>query len=76
MSDAQKRATSRYRKQNVKSFNVKFFPADADLVEWLDEVEGKNAYIKKLIREDMEKKTGMSESTCNFESKSRGTNEI
>ena len=57
VSDAQKAASERYRKASVKSFNVKFFPADADLYEWLQmrEAEGKNAYVKRLIREDMER---------------------
>lgn len=76
MSDAQARATNRYRKQNVKSFNVKFFPADADLIEWMDGIEGKNGYIKDLIRQDMERKGVMSEGTYRFESENKGTIEI
>lgn len=53
-TDAQKRATEKYRRGNVKAFNVKFFPADADLWEWLQGHENRNRYVKGLIRADME----------------------
>ena len=53
-TEAQKRATDAYRKRNVKTFNVKFFPADTELYEWLQSQEGKNQYVKDLIRRDME----------------------
>lgn len=54
MNDAQSRAIAKYRKEKVKSFNVKFFPADAELYEYFQGIEGKNKYIKDLIRRDME----------------------
>lgn len=50
---AQKKATDAYRKRNVKTFNVKFFPADMELYEWLQAQDGKNQYVKDLIRRDM-----------------------
>lgn len=53
-TEAQKKATDAYRKRNVKTFNVKFFPADMELYEWLQGKEGKNQYVKDLIRKDME----------------------
>lgn len=34
MSEAQAKANEKYRKTNVKSFNVKFFPADADVLAY------------------------------------------
>lgn len=51
---ARDRANDRYRKKNVKSFNVKFFPADKDVYEWFSSRDGKNRYIKDLIKADME----------------------
>ena len=54
MADARSKATEKYRKANVKSFNVKFFPADAEILEYFQGKENRNQYIKDLIRKDME----------------------
>ena len=35
-SEAQKRADNEYRKRSVRSFNLKFYPADADILEWFE----------------------------------------
>lgn len=53
VSDAQKRASSNYRKRNVKQVVVSFYPADKDLYEYLQTKESKQRYIRDLIREDM-----------------------
>lgn len=58
VTDAQKRASSRYEKESVKRVTLKFFPADKELYEHIQSKkggEGINAYIKRLIREDMER---------------------
>lgn len=56
VSEAQRRATRRYEKANVKQKLVKFFPGDSDILAWLESrPEGMSAYIKRLIREDMER---------------------
>lgn len=57
MSEAQAKANEKYRKANVKSFNVKFFPADADVLTYFQAKENRNQYIKDLIRKDMERST-------------------
>lgn len=54
-SDARKRANNEYRKRSVRSFNLKFYPADGDLLEWFEAQENKAQYLKGLIREDMKK---------------------
>lgn len=54
MSDAQAKATEKYRKADVKLFNVKFFPADADVLAYFQTKENRNQHIKDLIRKDME----------------------
>ena len=57
-TEAQKRAIAAYRKKSVKTLNVKFFPADEELYEHVQSKkggEGANAYVKRLIREDIER---------------------
>lgn len=53
-TDAQKRAALAYKKKSVKQLNISLFPDDADLIEWLDGMPNKAAYIRGLIRADME----------------------
>lgn len=53
LSDAQKRANEKYRKENVKQTTVRFYPSEADLWSYLDKQENKAGYIKRLIAEDM-----------------------
>ena len=53
-NESQKRADNEYRKRNVRSFNLKFYPDDADLLEWFEEQPNKAQYLKELIRRDME----------------------
>lgn len=55
VSDAQKRASANYAKRNVKQFILKFYPADAELYEHLQQQPMRNAYLKQLIRKDMER---------------------
>jgi hypothetical protein len=52
---ARNRAHAKYRKESVTRFEVKFYPADADLLEWLEGQGPRATYIKRLIREDMER---------------------
>ena len=55
-SEAQKRASAKYRKRNVKSITVAFYPNDRELFEWTDSQGGRASYIKRLIAEDMERR--------------------
>lgn len=55
-SEAQKRAAAKYKRENVKTKLLRFFPKDADLLEWVEQQDGQNAYILGLIREDMERR--------------------
>lgn len=53
-TEAQKKAKRKYRKLNNKQLNVELNrKTDADILERLDQVENKQGYIKKLIREDI-----------------------
>ena len=55
VSDAQKRASAKYAKEKTKQFILKFYPADMELYEHLQQQPIRNAYLKKLIRKDMER---------------------
>lgn len=52
-TEAQKRANNEYRKRSVRSFNLKFYPSDDDLLKWFEEQPNKAQYLKELIRDDM-----------------------
>lgn len=54
VSEAQKRASIKYKKDKTRQFLLRFFPADEDLWEHLQKQPVKSAYIKELIRRDME----------------------
>lgn len=52
-SEAQKRATERYRKKSIKGVYLKLnINTDADILKKLEGVENVQGYIKNLIRAD------------------------
>ncbi len=60
-SEAQRRATAKYVREKVVQKQVRFYPKDADLVEWIESIdEPFSAYVRRLIRDDM----GRSVSNC------------
>ena len=54
-SDAQKRANDKYRKEKMKQLVVRFSPNEMDLYEFLKSQDNIAGYIKRLVREDMER---------------------
>lgn len=57
-SEAQKRATAKWNSKNQVNRSIAFYPSkedEADLLAHLDAQPNKGAYIKQLIREDMER---------------------
>ena len=55
-SEAQKRAVKKYDAANTKSFLLKLNKkTDADIIAHLEQQPNKLAYLKKLIRDDMQK---------------------
>lgn len=58
VSDAQRRANERYRKESVRQATVRFYPTEADIWEWLQAQPNKAGYVKELIRRDMEARRG------------------
>lgn len=57
VSEAQKRASEKYRKNNVKQYILKFYPADRELFDYLSSKENRSQFLKDLIRADMEKQS-------------------
>ena len=56
-SEAQKKASAKYDKENTKMISFKFNEkTDADILDRLASVPNKQGYIKKLIREDMKER--------------------
>ena len=56
MSDARRRASRKYDKENTFPVTVKLNKnTDADIVEWLKNQPNKQGYIKALIKADMKK---------------------
>ena len=52
---AQSRASAKYDKANTKGIYLKLNKnTDADIIEYLEEVENVQGYIKTLIRKDMD----------------------
>lgn len=58
VSDAQRRANERYRKESVRQVTVRFYPTEADVWEWLQSQPNRSGYVKELIRRDMEARRG------------------
>ena len=55
-SEAQKRAVAKYDAVNTKSFLLKLNKkTDADIIAFLEQQPNKLAYLKNLIRDDMQK---------------------
>lgn len=55
-TNAQNKATAKYRAENVRQIVVRFYPSEADILEYIEGMENKAGYIKELIRADMENK--------------------
>ena len=53
MTDAQKRADAKYKKRNVSTMTIRFFPADKPLHAFIRE-HGGSTYLKDLARREMQ----------------------
>jgi hypothetical protein len=58
VSDAQRRADEKYKREKTNVAVVRFYPAESELYEWLRRHPNKQGYIKALLREDMERHNG------------------
>lgn len=55
-TDAQYRASQKYKKEKIKRITVDFSPLESELWEHIQNQPNKQGYIKALIRADMERK--------------------
>lgn len=53
-TEARLRANRRYEQQSVKRISVPFYPKDKELYEYACGFDSKAAYIRELIRKDMQ----------------------
>lgn len=54
-SEAQKRASKKYKKQNIKGYMMQLNKNyDEPLIEWMESQGSKSAYLKMLVQKDME----------------------
>lgn len=58
-SEAQRRASAKYRQRNVKCQTISFYPQHMELYEWLCAQPKRAAYIRDLIRKDKEARKGL-----------------
>lgn len=54
-TDAQKRADRKYKAEKTKQLIVRFYPSEMALYNHVTGMESMQGYIKRLIREDMER---------------------
>lgn len=54
-TDAQRRATAKYKREHTKTKSIIFNESEYDLLDWVREQPNQNAYLKALIRADMER---------------------
>lgn len=54
VSDAQKRADAKYKRDKTHQLAIRFFPKDEALWQHVQNQPKKAEYIKRLIRQDME----------------------
>lgn len=54
MTEAQKRAKAKYQ-EKVRMFRIAVYPTEQDILERLESMEQYTPYIKRLIREDIER---------------------
>lgn len=54
--DSQRRANNEYRKRSTKSIAIRFYPGEEDerIYQWLKDQENTTAYLKSLVKNDME----------------------
>ena len=57
-TEAQKRASMKYFKNNITQKVIRFGVNDRDILAHLESQDNMSGYIKRLIREDMERSSG------------------
>lgn len=58
VTDAQKRAKAKYEKAHTKQIIIRFYPTenDEEMYAWIKSQENVTAYLKALVKADMDKR--------------------
>ena len=54
VGEAQKRARKKYMAEKCRQMNVKFYPADEEMWEWMTSNGYRGSWIRSLIRREYE----------------------
>ena len=54
-TEAQRRAVAKYKRERTRGKSLTFYPAERDLLEWLESQPNQSGYFKALIRQDMDR---------------------
>lgn len=54
-SESLRRANLAYKQKSSKNLQVRLFPRDKDIVDYMATVKDKGAYLRSLIRADMKR---------------------
>lgn len=54
-TDAQKRASAKYNRDKTRVLQLRFYPSDMELLEFVRGHDNMQGYVKSLIRADMER---------------------
>lgn len=74
--ESQRLADSRWQRANTKSVTIKFYlKTDKDILEHLEQIENRNAYLKQLIREDINRRSSEIGSPAAIEKSEKTENE-
>lgn len=57
-TDANKAAVNKYHREKIRKISINFSPVDRDILEYLEAKGNRSGYLKKLLREDMERNAG------------------
>lgn len=56
MTEAQKKASSKYQKEKTKVYTFKLtYSSDSDLIELLDSQENKQGFIKQCLKKEVKR---------------------
>ena len=54
-TEAQRRAVAKCKRERTRGNSLTFYPAERDLLEWLESQPNQSGYLKALIRQDMDR---------------------
>lgn len=72
ISESLKKAQDKYRKVSTRTYSIRLNKqTDADVIEVLDRIDNKQAYIRNLVRSDIEANSGDIKETASRYNKDR-----